>query len=260
MRVLRVLFILAATAVLTGCEVQARAVPKRSPTTSRPRVETFLPPLRGVIGIDESGSMTAARVAPVTVASLAPIFDRLETSGGELAVAFITDQSNAPLLRLYVPQPPELPVAQPVSDNIFERAAEKKREEQERNVYAAQYRAWRSDASARVNAFSIALTQRLDQPQNAPRTDIRSAVSRADLFLSEPITYTRAPKNLAVFITDGIDNMSATPAPAFSVPADVFIVNGCGTMAYLTPLHPARFESLEAALRFAVPEGGRHVR
>lgn len=97
MRISRVLFLLAATAVLTGCEVQARGVPKRTPAPSAPRLDVVLPPLRGVVGIDESGSMATARVAPLTVASLAPIFDRLETSGGELAIAFITDQSNAPL-------------------------------------------------------------------------------------------------------------------------------------------------------------------
>ena len=120
MRVVRILFIVATTAALTGCEVQARAVPKGSPTSTQPRVGTGLPPLRGVIGVDESGSMNTARVPLVTVPSLAPIFDRLETSGGAPAIAFITDQSNAPLLRLYVPRPPDAPLAHRLSGNLFD--------------------------------------------------------------------------------------------------------------------------------------------
>jgi hypothetical protein len=260
MRSVQILFTLAAAAVLAGCEAQAHAVPKSTEATSRPTVETLLPPLRGVIGIDESGSMATAKVAPVTVATLAPIFERLKISGGELAIAFITDQSNSPLLRLYVPQPPDPPVFQRASGNIFEKAAEKRREEQQNSSYATEYRAWRSEASARVNAFSIALGDRLEHPRQAPNTDLSSAVSRANLFLSEPIVYSRAPENLAIFITDGIDTVNATSAPTISVPADVFIVNGTGTVAYLAALNPARFESLEAALRVAIPEGGRNVR
>jgi len=262
MRVLHIVFVVATTIGLIRCELQARAVPKDNVVASLSHADAaMLPPLRVVVGIDESGSMATANVAPTTVASLAPIFDRLETSGGELAVAFITEQSNGPFLRLYIPQPPDaLTVTHRTSGNIFEAAAEKKHEDQERGRYAAQYRTWRADASARVNAFSVVLGQRLQHAPVAPRTDIRSALARANLFLAEPITYTRPPKNLAIFITDGIDNSNGTPAPAFSVPADIFIVNGSGTIAYLMPLHPTRFESLESALRFAVPEGGRNVR
>lgn len=265
MRSVRVLFILivvcafAAAAVLLGYEARSAPAPRDNPAPAQ-EPEVVPQPLRAVVGLDQSGSMDDARVAPVTVPGLAPIFSRLETSGGELAIAFITDQSNAPLLRMFIPEPPDVPVEHRRSRNVFDAAAEKKQYDQERNRYAAKYRAWRSDASARVNSFAVTLDQRLKRKENAPRTDIGSALARANLFLSEPISYKRSPKNLAIFVSDGIDNTNLAPAPAFSVPVDVLIVNGRGTIAYLTPLRPVQFESLEAALRFAVPEGGRDVR
>ena len=254
---------MAAVATFVGCSKRpADATVKRAWSPAY-RSEQIQPPLRSVIAIDESGSMSTARVAPVEASSLAPLFERLESSGGELAVSFITDDSNAPLLRVYVPSPPEpVPVVHGLSPtrNIFTAAAEKKAEDDERARYGVKRRAWRAEATAKVNAFAAMLARRLERAPDAPRTDIRSALVRANLFLAEPTTFTRAPKNIVVLITDGIDNMNTLPPPAVSVPSDLLLVNGNATVAYLTPLHPICFESVEAALRFAVVEGGSDVR
>jgi hypothetical protein len=204
--------------------------------------------------------MLDARVPQISAATLAPIFERLQTSGGELAIGFIRERSDAALLRLYIPTPPEPPLTRSLPKNIFAAASARKREDEERRRYEALRRAWRAEASARVNAFASAVAPLLARQPDALRTDIRSALVRADLFLAEPTACGRTAKNLVILVTDGIDNVNASDPPRMKAPADVLLVNGAGTVAYLAPLHPVRFESLEAALRFAFTEGGARVR
>jgi hypothetical protein len=218
------------------------------------------PPLRALVAIDDTLSMDASRTPEVSTASLGPLLDRMQASGGELAIGFIRERSDAPLLRLYIPSPPEQPVPIATVGDVFSRAKAKQQQEQQTAQYAADCRHWRADATGRINAFLGELAPLLSEPRDARRTDIRSMVVRADLFLAEPTTYSRPPRNIIIFITDGLDDVNTETPPPLASHADVLLVNGVGTVAYLAPLNPVRFESLDAALRFAVAEGGRHVR
>lgn len=85
-------------------------------------------------------------------------------------------------------------------------------------------------------------------------------IVRSDLFLSEPTTYGKAARNVIIVVSDGIDDVNVAPPPPLASHADLLVVNGVGTTAYLEPLKPLRFESLDAALRFAVAEEVRRVR
>jgi hypothetical protein len=257
--VARCLAVLAAVVMLAGCAGNARPAPKHAVVTavSRPAV----PPLRAAAFDDQTGSMRDARVGQVSPATFAPLYERLAVSGGELAFGLIRDRSDAPLVRLYVPPPPVAPrFAEAQSTNVFAAAAVKKREDSERAQYEVRLRAWRAETSARINVFASAIAPLLNQEPNAPRTDIRSALVRADVFLAEPTSFPVPPKNVVILVTDGIDTVNGGDLPHPSAPADILIVNGVGSVGYLAPLHPVRFESLDAALRFAVREGGSHVR
>ena len=144
---------------------------------------------------DQTKSSEVARIAKPTIADFAPLFDRLRTSGGEIGFGRIRDHSNAPLIRLYLPAPPDPPAsAPPTPGNIFAAANTKKRDDTERKKYEAARQAWLADATARINAFIVAVTPLLDAPDDAPRTDVRSAIVRADLFLAEPSPFSRAPE------------------------------------------------------------------
>jgi hypothetical protein len=246
--------------MIIGCTRRQPSPTAKHDSALQGASETVQAPLRAIVDIDESRSMFSARVPRVSSSALAPLFERLENTGGELAVGLIRDRSDAPLLRLFVPAPPQPLVDRVMPRNVFGAAIAKKREEAERSRYALQRQVWHADAEARVNAFAGALAQHLEREPDAARTDIRSALVRANLFLAEPTTFDHPAKNIVLLITDGIDNVNADPPPMFSAPAEILLVNGNGTVAYLAPLHPVRFESLDAALRFAVAEGSRRVR
>lgn len=218
------------------------------------------PPLRVLVAVDDTLSMRESRTPEVSTTSLGPLLDRIQMVGGELAIGFIRERSGAPLLRLYVPAPPEPPITIGAGGDLFSRAKAKQQQERQTEQYAADRRHWRADATARVNAFLSELAAMLSEPRDAKRTDIRSMIVRADLFLAEPTTYLRPTINIIIFVTDGIDDVNTETPPPLASHADVLLVNGTGTVAYLAPLNPVRFESLDAALRFAMMEGGHRVR
>jgi hypothetical protein len=76
--------------------------------------------------------MEQARVPHITADSVTPLLDRLQVTGGELAVGLSRDRSDAPLPRVFVPVPPPAPVFQlRKAANIFENAKEQRREDEE---------------------------------------------------------------------------------------------------------------------------------
>lgn len=195
----------------------------------------------------------------VTLDNLGPIFERLEQTGGEVAIGLIRDRSDAPLVRLLVPPPPAAPVFRTLPQNVFAAAAARRRDDAERARYDARLRTWRAENSARMSAFASAVAPLLAEANDAPQTDIRSALLRCDLFLAEPTTFAVPPKNAIVFLSDGIETVSDGDLPPLRSGAQILLVNGTGSEGALARLHPIRFEALEAALRFLAEEGGRHV-
>jgi hypothetical protein len=241
---------LAATSTATQSEV---AQP------SPPAAAAQQPPLRAVVFIDQTGSMELARVPHVTADSLTPLLDRLQVAGGELAVGLIRDRSDAPLVRVFVPAPPLAPVFPPrKTANIFEKARERKREDEERARYAARQQTWHADAAARINAFVESIAP-LFANADAPATDIHAALLRADVFVSEPNAFGQPVTNVVILVTDGVETVDPETPAQFKSPAELLLVNGTGSEGQLAALHPTRFEALDAAIRYVI-EGGSRVR
>lgn len=242
--------------LLSGCTDEVIARPASAPLPA----QLTLPPLRVVVFVDQTTSMDGARVAPVMAAQFAPVYERLAISGGELAVGLVRDDSDRPFARLFVPAPPDAPPVRPQPKNVFEAAAARKREDAERARYEQVRRAWRNDITARQAVFARTVEPILSRPADAPSTDIWSALRRADVFLSEPNAFPRPTKNVVILVSDGVETASRAAAPRLSAPAQILLVNGAGEIGKLAPLAPIRFESLDAALRYAVADGGTHVR
>ncbi|MDQ3281306.1 MAG: hypothetical protein M3Q69_07820 [Acidobacteriota bacterium] len=242
--------------LLSGCSDEAVALPTTAPFATAPA----LPPLHVVVFVDQTTSMDGARVAPVMAAQFAPVYERLAISGGELAVGLVRDDSDRPFTRLFVPPPPNAPPVRPQPKNVFEAAAARKRDDAERARYAQVQRAWRSDITARQAVFARTVEPILAHPADAPSTDIWSALRRADVFLSEPNAFARPTRNVVILVSDGVETASRTAAPRLSAAAQIVLVNGAGEVGTLASLAPIRFESFDAAIRYAVADGGTHVR
>lgn len=254
------------TVVVVGALAAAAATCARisAPPTKPQAVGTSTPvlraPLKLAVFLDQTRSTEVARIAKPTIADFAPLFDRLRASGGEIGFGLIRDHSNTPLIRLYLPTPPEPPASvPPAPGNIFAAANTKKRDDAERRKYEAARQAWLADATARINAFIAAVTPLLAGPDDAPRTDVRSALVRADLFLAEPSPFPRAPECFVVLISDGLDNVNTEPIPSLKSNARVVIANGIGSLGAVEGLAPVRFEAVSAAMRYAA-EGGHDAR
>ncbi|HKO55718.1 MAG TPA: hypothetical protein VJ276_07550, partial [Thermoanaerobaculia bacterium] len=160
-------------------------------------------------------------------------------------------------LRLFVPAPPEQPTTgHTTAENIFATAAMKKAQAARLAAYEEAHRAWEADAIVRTRAFAEVIAPFLAREPDAPSTDIRSAVVRADIFLSEPPRFQRGAKNIAIFISDGVDTLANGTPPRMNASAEVLVVNGTGSIGYLAPYRPVRFESVEAAMQYAA-RGGR---
>jgi hypothetical protein len=222
-----------------------------------------LPAFRGAVLYDITYSRNAARVS-ASLDDFTPVFDRLRVSGGELGFGSIREDSDRPLIRCYVPAPPEPPPPPPAAtggSNVFVNTNNQKRYEAERKKYEAKRRAWEADANARINAFVADLTPLLAAPASAPATDLTAAVERGDLMLAEPSAFPQADTAI-ILITDGIHNATAKATPTIRSNARVAIVNGVGSMGALAKLSPMplRFESTAAAIRYLAGEGGVHGR
>jgi len=220
------------------------------------------PPFRAAVLDDITSSRNEARVS-ASLDDFTPIFDRLRVSGGEIGFGFIREDSDHPLVRCYVPVPPE-PTALPSSPsggNIFINANNHKRYDNEKKKYEAKRRAWVTDANARINAFIALVTPLLATPATAGSTDLTAAVERGDLMLAEPSSFANADTAI-ILITDGIHNATAKDVPTLRSHAPVAVVNGIGSLGALAKLTPPvlRFESTAAAIRYLAGDGGAHVR
>jgi len=251
-------------AVLVGLAVALNAPTTTTRLTPKPAAVPVIAvaPFRGAVLYDVTASRNEARIA-ASLDDFAPIFDRLRMSGGEVGFGLIREDSNHPLVRCYVPAPPELPTpaSSPNGGNLFVNANNRKREDAERKKYEAKRRAWEADANARIDAFIVAITPLVEAPGDALGTDLTAAVERGDLMLAEPSEFTNATTAI-ILITDGLHNATAKTTPTMRSTARVAVVNGVGSMGALAKLTPTplRFESTAAAVRYFAEDGGARVR
>jgi hypothetical protein len=247
------------TAAITFNSVSAPPRPRAAPAAQAIAITA---PFRAAVFFDLTASRDRARIA-ASLDDFAPMFDRLRTSGGEIGFGQIREDSDKPLIRCFVPVPPEPPVlTSPANSNVFAAANARKRDDAERKKYETKLRAWQADANASINAFIAAIMPLLDAPPTVPMTDITAAVERGDLMLAEPSPFTRAADTAIILITDGIHNATAKEVPTLRSHAPVAIVNGVGSLGALAKLNPPalRFESTAAAIRYLTGDGGANAR
>lgn len=196
---------------------------------------------------DKSGSVTSARITPLREQDLLALVENLRLTGGELAFGLIGESTDRPLLRLRVPVPPSRPTKREVR-NAFERAEQDALFQEQLEKYEADVRRWKAEVDQRVDVFINAVRPRLEEKATAKRSPINSALTRAELYLNEPVsTWPKAPHRYIVLNSDAIDTTKSAPATIKSG-ATLVIVNGSGSLGVLEPLNPLRFESVQAAL------------
>jgi hypothetical protein len=206
-------------------------------------------PIKIVVFQDKTGSANTTRTEQLTELEFASPISLLRCAGGELAVGIVDDVSNTSLARLRIEPPPTLEVEGQAS-NVFERAQQDAASQQRLNDYNQAVNKWRAETDKRVGVFLAQISKVLQQRPNAKMTNVWSAVSRADLFLSESdATWPRPTRRYAIFNSDGVDTARSKPI-AIKSGAQLIVVNGIGSTGVFQSLNPERFESIQAAFQF----------
>jgi hypothetical protein len=111
---------------------------------------------------------------------------------------------------------------------------------------------WQVTVDQKMAAFQDRLAMLLKSPADAGRTDVWSAVRRAEAFQAEPDDCWRStPIKYTVLVTDGEDNVRRKNVEIRSG-SKILVVNGAGTPGCLENLQPDRFESVPSAVQYIV--------
>jgi hypothetical protein len=207
-------------------------------------------PLRVACMLDQTGSSATNRISQLHVANFDELIALIGETGGEIAVGAIRDRSNLPLLRCRLEEKPVRHAQEPGRNvNVFIRQRLMRMYLSDKAAEDRDELSWSQESERRISEFRNQLKGLLEHPL-AGRTDIFGAVTRADLFLSEPDDGWKQPaRRIAVFYTDGIDNVRA-PVTTMTSGAAVLMVNGAALLGSLAPLKPVRLESFPAAVRY----------
>lgn len=217
--------------ILLGCH--APRVQRPAPMAKRV--------LRCCVMQDLSGSIAETRTPRITEAELRQLVELVMTRGGELAFGLIQDQSDRPLVRLEVEQPP--PPAPPEPHNpLYRRRWERQRAEAE-----GARRAWEAEQQKRAASFLQQVQGRLQAPL-APYSDICGALRRCDLMLAEPSG--DSATGFLLLISDGQHNVRSECPASLAAQARLLLVNGSGVQGIVERYRPLRFESIGAAIKF----------
>jgi len=245
----------AAIAIVVGACGQPHAVPAvASSQTHAPCV-----PLRAVALQDKSRSGLVNRTPQLDTAQLAGVVRYVATCGGEIGLGLINRRSNAPLVRLYVSEPP-LAVTEPeLIGTGFDRRDTRRAYQHALDVYNAERSVWEHQTESAVRQFTTEAHQILGLPADAPATDVWSAVGRARQFALEPGYWHAAYRTVALIISDGQDNARAQPV---SLPAnlELLVVNGNPVAETLDRLNPMKFEAIDPAIRYMLRMNGHAQR
>ena len=114
---------------------------------------------------------------------------------------------------------------------------------------------WQSQSEGKIKEFlTTQLQPILAHPVNCGSSDIQGGINRAKLFLGESdLTWRQTPREFAVFITDGLDNVGIQPAE-FKNNAEVLLVNGAGSKGIFENIEHKAFESVPAAFQYLVTQ------
>ncbi|HYX27579.1 MAG TPA: hypothetical protein VE863_03355 [Pyrinomonadaceae bacterium] len=178
----------------------------------------------------------------------API-NLLRCTGGELGIGIVDDLSNRPLVRLRIDAPPAPPTP-PQARNVFQRAEEDGDYQQRLNDYKDRVAKWTQETDRRVEAFLAQAGELLKQNPNAKRTNVWSAVSRADLYLNESDASWSSPTNRYAILNSDCQETAHTKPVQVKSGAQWIVVNGAGSTGVTEALKPERFENPTAAFEF----------
>lgn len=205
-------------------------------------------PVKIAVLQDMTGSINDNGIPIIQLGDIEALITILQRCGGELGVGSISENSNKKLARLVVEMPPIEPIAPDKKGNPYKAARLQSEYKDQLTKYKALHAEWAQKSTANIDKFKTTV-QKILGGKVAQRSDIWSAVKRADLFLSEDNSSWQTNIQLyAIFITDGEDNARKKTLTNFNKQTKSIVVPG--NVGVLTILNPLRFESLESALRF----------
>jgi hypothetical protein len=217
-------------------------------------------PSRVAVVQDQTGSREESLTPVLSPTDLQPLVELLLACGGELRVGEIHDSSPTAFAALRIEEPPSIePEPQDWPANPFVRAEARAAYDDERRLSESKRVAWLTESEARIDAFSSALAERWAEQRLARRSDVWSAVERAQLFLQEPGSGYRRPVHRWMLVLSDGEHTAASRPRAFQLDPEItlVLVNSAGRQGDLGRLQPRRFESLDAAIRWIVDESTR---
>jgi hypothetical protein len=210
-------------------------------------------PLKVGALFDVTTSMTASRITPPAVADFEPLLKRIERCGGEIGVGLIDEKPGAPLLR-YRADPAPTPPQIKAEGNVISAAIDRNNQ---MAAYEERRKAWEQDQGRQASMadFRSGLEPILARRLDAQFSPVWISVQRMAVFMAEPGGFNGlTPKKYCLWVTDGEDTTTAGPA---TLPPDmkgIAVVNGSGSVGVLGVFHPARFESLSAAVSWVLQQ------
>lgn len=243
--------LMSALLITGGCGQSSGPNDNSSPAVaSAPQDATIqVHPVKLALISDQTLSMNWARTSPLTIHDLESLRNLYHSCGGEIIFGLIRDQSNRGLIRTRFPVLPPAPQKPQTQDDMFKDA-------ESEDTYQQQLIKWKESCDKRrlnvdhlFDEFLVAIKPLLEQKANAQKSDIWSAVGRADLALSESDASWPLPtRRYLLLISDGLDTVGKPSTPLQSG-AKVTLVNGSTSLGSLTSLNPMRFESIKAAIQ-----------
>ena len=221
-----------------------------------PRAPEPGPPLRVVLLIDFTMSVTRHEVMRPTASDLTHLIEVLRERGGELALGGVQEDAKAAFLRLRLepPPPPTLPpeCAEAPRNPFARRKAAKICREKQKAQKRKEAERRKKDAP-RIERFMERAAAMLARAPRAKRTDVWSALRRAATFLEEPVAARGGePVRWLVYVGDGEHNVRDVPAQPLPSDIRVLLVSGAAGMGVLEELspRPLRFEAGSAAVEY----------
>ncbi|WP_144053280.1 hypothetical protein [Xenococcus sp. PCC 7305] len=233
-------------------------------------------PIRIGVTQDKTSSLEANRVKRLSLEKLDPLLEFIGKNGGELAYLRACNDSNMPMSRVKISQPPRLddqdllaltlPTkpdenANPLFAHEGEEQRQKEREtfkegfEHNSAIIAAHEEAikdWETSTQNKLNQYRQQLQTLSQQPLDCPATDIYGAIQRNSLFFQEDTSiWTKKPQDWIIFITDGLHN-TANQKANFPQDTNVLLVNGGTTVGVFKDIEHQSFEAPTAAIDYVL--------
>ena len=219
-------------------------------TQSAIQPEPNCAPLQVSVGIDKTGSAVPSRTPQPKAADFAPLYGKLMTCGGELAVTVFGSRDNGPLQRLRIEPPAPMPADADPNLNPLEYDDQRNQKREERALAETRNQAREKEAATRIQAFDASLEDLLAKPADARCSDIASGLRRLARFHNEPTALwgDHPPRKYLLASSDGDHNCGPRrldPLPGVRVLA----VNGMPGRGILGELGATPLEGFDAAVR-----------